>query len=401
MANYDLPDIKLNKQQSLALPLLIKWWNQRTKPLFQISGLAGTGKTTLIQFLIREIGLREEEVLFVAYIGKATLAMSLKGLNASTIHHAICNTYKKPILDEHQKPVMANGAPQYTVKFERKEALDPNIKLIVVDEAAMVPEKLADWLMRYKIPIIALGDLHQLPPIYGKSVFLQKPDVELTEIMRQSDDSPIPYLAKAICEGKIRFDKRDEYGDKIRIIRRYDRVDYDELFTEPDIILCGTNNHRDKLNNHIRSYIYKRTQEYPIIGDKLICRKNDWSRCIGDNIYLTNGLVGYVEDIHLETLHKDSIDIDFRPEFIPDDSFDNVTLDRTYLNLPYKFKKEYGGLLNRFEYGYAITCHLAQGSEYKHVLIDTSDIYFGTKTRVKQWLYTAVTRASEKVTILC
>lgn len=389
--------MKLNEQQMFALSSLMEWWGKHSSPLFQISGAAGTGKTTIIRYLIKEIGLNNDEVLFVAYVGKATLAMSMNGLNAQTIHSAICDYEKEPIIGKNGRQLVIDDKAQYKFIFHKKESLNPKIKLIVVDEGAMVPEKLAEWLMSYKIPIIVLGDLNQLPPVMGKSYFLQKPDVVLTQIMRQSKDSPIPYLAKMVVDGNIYFDREVIIANKIVIMKKKRANEFS--YTDPDIVICPNNHQRDELNNFIRRGIYKRTNDYPIIGDKLICRENDWNRLIRKHIYLINGMIGYVSDIHLETLHRGSVDIDFRPEFLKDDIFYDVTLDRTYLNLSYEDKRNYFSYLDKFEYGYAITCHLAQGSQYKNVLVDITELR-GRRSYIKQWLYTAITRAIDKLTIL-
>lgn len=391
------PDITLNEEQKNALSLLFKWWKHPSAPLFQISGAAGTGKTTLIKYMIKEIGLKKEEVLFVAYVGKATLAMSRTGLNAKTIHSAICRAIEEPIYDKDGKQLIIDGVPQYTTKFVRREYLDECVKLIVVDEGAMVPKRLAEWLMSYKIPIIVLGDLNQLPPVMGKSYFLQEPDAILTEIMRQSNQSPIPYLARMISEGKTEFTKECVIADKIRFVKYYHANE--KYYTDADIVICPTNSQRDQLNHFLREDVFQRKEDYPIQGDKMICRKNDWKRVIQSNIYLINGMIGYVEDIHLESLHAGSIDIDFRPEFIKDDMYCNVTLDRLYLNMDYENKRNWFSRLDQFEYGYAITCHLAQGSQYQNVTVDMTQLR-GSKKYRSQWLYTAVTRAIDTLTII-
>ena len=66
--------MKLNTGQENAVHKLIQWWRHKTKKVFEISGAAGTGKTTIVKELIEQIGLSSDQVLFMAYIGKATLA---------------------------------------------------------------------------------------------------------------------------------------------------------------------------------------------------------------------------------------------------------------------------------------------------------------------------------------
>ena len=392
-----IPDIKLNEQQKMVLSRLIKWWHHRS-PLFQISGAAGTGKTTLIRFLIKEIGLSMDNVLFVAFVGKATLAMRMNGLNARTIHSAITFTIKEMVKDADGNPVLVNGDPQYRLKFIRKPELDEDIKLIVVDEGAMVPKKLAEWLMEYHIPIIVLGDLNQLPPVMGKSYFLQEVDCVLTDIMRQEKNSPIPYFANLIANGTLKRLKDVNVQNKVIIKPRSYLLD--EEIKEANIMICHTNNHRDELNQYIRKEIFGNKMDYPMIGDKMICRENNWNKCICDDIYIINGMIGYVEDIDLSSILATSMKIDFRPEFLETEMFMNLTIDRNYLNISREEKKSYFSAYDKFEYGYCITCHLAQGSQYNTVIVDTSDIWNLNSTYGRQWLYTAVTRAIDKLIVV-
>ena len=387
--------MKLNEQQAQAIEALRKWWYNGNKQVFQISGAAGTGKTTLIRYLINEIKLEHDEVLFTAFVGKATLAMTRNGLNAKTLHSAICYCKDEPVLDENGNVVTEYNRRVTKRVFTRRRKIDPRIRLIVVDEGSMVPAKMADWLLKFKVPIIVLGDLNQLPPVIGDSFFLKEPDVVLTQIMRQSSESPIPYFAQNVLQNGTKcLSPGLQIGDKINVLSKADITP--ELLKGYDVIICGTNKTRNNLNTYIRERIYGRTQEYPVIGDKLICRENDWTFSV-DDVYLINGLIGYVTDIDLESISDYTMKIDFKPEFM-DNEFKNVTLDRIYMGLSPNDKRFYRSNYHKFEYGYAITCHLSQGSQYNRVLVFNES--FGTAEERRKWLYTAVTRAIDKVTIL-
>lgn len=387
--------MKLNEQQAQAIEALRKWWYNGNKQVFQISGAAGTGKTTLIRYLINEIKLEHDEVLFTAFVGKATLAMSRNGLNAKTLHSAICYCKDEPVLDENGNVVTEYNRRVTKRVFTRRRKIDPRIRLIVVDEGSMVPAKMADWLLKFKVPIIVLGDLNQLPPVIGDSFFLKEPDVVLTQIMRQSSESPIPYFAQNVLQNGTKcLSPGLQIGNKINVLSKADITP--ELLKDYDVIICGTNKTRNNLNTYIRERIYGRTQEYPVIGDKLICRENDWTFSV-DDVYLINGLIGYVTDIDLESISDYTMKIDFKPEFM-DNEFKNVTLDRIYMGLSPNDKRFYRSNYHKFEYGYAITCHLSQGSQYNRVLVFNES--FGTAEERRKWLYTAVTRAIDKVTIL-
>jgi exodeoxyribonuclease-5 len=380
---------KPTKSQQLALDKSEVWFKNKDKQVFEIAGYPGTGKTTIVSKIIENLGLDNEEVMFVTYVGKAALALLLKGNNARTIHSAAYELELFPkkvdgvsVLDEYGKEVMIP-------RFVKRDKISPAIKLIVVDEGGMIPEGIANDLMSFNVPMIVIGDNAQLPPIFGESYFLNKPDVTLTDLMRQSEDSDIVKIATMVRLG-IPLSYKDYPGGS-RIIRKKEVTD--EMLMTSDICICGKNDTRRDLNKYIREELFDRRKNHPMINDKLICRMNNRNCPPIDNlIFLTNGLIGYVYDYDISDINKNIVKIDFRPDFYENKMFNNVNIDYKYL-MGYSDKND--RFLNKFEYGYAITCHLAQGSEYDNVFIYNERM--GTNEYYKRWLYTAVTRAKEKV----
>ena len=388
-------NFELTKQQREAMDLTKKWWNSQYKQVWQISGAAGTGKTTIVKFLIEEIGLLPDEVMFMAYVGKAALELSRKGTPAKTIHSSIYNLELVPKTDKKGNIIKLHGRDEMMIKFILKEKLPYKVKLIVVDEAAMVPENLALDLLSFGLPIITLGDRNQLDPIFGEPFFLNEPDVILTEPMRQALDSPIIYLAHRAMNGK--YIKIGNYGNDCLVIKK-DMITTD-MINNSNVIICGRNRTRDDLNDHIRYDIKGYKSNEPVIGEKIICRQNNWNLELMDGIFLINGMVGFIENIHKETYTKDKkVKIDFRPEFSENLAFENIQIDYNYLISSFKDRqhvKVFGA--NKFEYAYAITCHLSQGSQYDNVLI--YDEYMGNRESYQKWLYTAITRASKQLVL--
>lgn len=392
--------IEFNNEQIYAIYDLENWWNKSNTQLFQISGPAGSGKTTLIRYAIERLGLRLDQVLFVAYMGKAASQMARNGLPAQTIHSAIYDYEETIARDENGKPIIkANGKVKKVPGFVLKDHISKKIKLIVVDEGSTVEGHNAEDLLSFGIPTIVLGDLNQLPPVFGKPYFLTNPDVVLTQVMRQAENNPIVWLSQQVLAGKQL--QIGAYGTS-SVISRTSISDFH--FRNHDMIITGTNRLRYNINNYCREEIkgIKRL-EYPHVGEKVICRKNNWGQKIGDNIYLTNGTTGFVDNIYHSSFNGKTMRMDFRPDFVKK-SFKNIEFDYKHMysipgvENPLEENK-FGYLYDKMEYAYAITTHSSQGSQYPSVLYMHEE-FSSDKDFLKKLLYTGITRAQEYVTVV-
>lgn len=388
----------LNEQQTEALRLAYEWYKSQRSQVFCLTGKAGTGKTTIVSALIDRLNLQHDEVLFMAYIGKAAMVLSLKGNNAKTIHASIYDMGPIPKRDEFGQPIMTKGRPVTRLGFIKKPCIGKNVKLLVIDEASMVNKDIAEDIMSFGLPMIALGDLNQLPPVFGDPYLLHKPDVILTQIMRQAEGNPIIRLADMALNGiDIPLGK---YGDKCLVIPA-EKVT-DELMQRSSVILCAKNATRDDINKYYRKEIMGITNNFPIIGDKVICRKNNWGVTLPKSkLSLINGMIGFIEGIDMSTYKKGKIKIDFRPDFIEDEFFKDIQMDPEYPFMSYREKcnQPYNPFdtTNKFEFGYAITVHLSQGSQFPNVLM--YDEKMGDREFYRKLTYTGITRASEGLVI--
>ena len=392
-------NIDLNTDQVYALYDLENWWNTQNKQVIEVSGAAGTGKTTLIKYFIDRLELKMENVLFVAFMGKAAVQMARTGLPAKTIHSAIYDYVESIARDEDGKMIIkSNGKPKIIHRFELKDHLSKKIKLIVVDEGSMVDPNIGRDLLSFNIPVVVLGDLNQLPPVFGDPFFLKEPDIILKQIMRQAENDPIVWLANQVLAGNEL--KPGVYGNSA-VIRKSDITDFN--LKKADMIITGTNKLRYNINQYMRESIKGiKKLEYPHVNEKVICKKNNWGQSIGDNIYLMNGLTGFVDTIYRESYNKKSMKMDFRPDFSKK-IFRGIEFDYKHMysvpgttnetdSNPYNF------LYDKFEYGYAITTHSSQGSSWENVLYFHEPFLSGDDN--KKLLYTGITRASKSVVIV-
>lgn len=377
---------ELTKEQLKCVDVVAK--SYKIQQIITIGGYSGTGKSTIISAIINKLNFNPEEIVYATYTGKAALVLRRKNLPAITIHKLIYNCYK------NQK------TGEFT--FIKKKELDeyPFCRMIVIDEISMVGKKLLEDLLSFNIPILCLGDPFQLEPVKDlENNLLSSPDFLLTEIHRQKNKNSIVDFSFDL---RTRATLKSSYNDEnIRTILK-DNISIGMLLWA-DQILCSTNKIRKYLNDEIR-----KAKDFegvlPQVGDKLICNKNYHEILSNKNQEsLVNGTIGYITNI-LNTSNKglfdNYMDIEFRPEWDKEDYY----LIRIDLNpflgyAPYNDtnNKRYGKFSAKkridVDFGYAITVHKSQGSEWDNVLVYSCDA-FGDKHRL---LYTAITRAKEKL----
>jgi exodeoxyribonuclease-5 len=157
--------MQLSDEQGRAVAAVVRWFKGKQQ-VFELSGPAGTGKTTLAKYITEELGLTGSEVLYCAFTGKAALVLSQKGCSpSSTVHSAI---YKS-----HQNE--QTGKWSFQLGYDALKEL--GVKLVVLDEAPMLGKEVAEDLISCGVKVLALGDKWQLPPVNSEAYFgVREPD---------------------------------------------------------------------------------------------------------------------------------------------------------------------------------------------------------------------------------
>ena len=382
---------KPNADQTLLLEKLNDEFYNKYKPIFVYSGPPGSGKTWVIRLFFEMHHISDDQFITCAYSGKAANVLAMNGLPARTIHSLIYNMELKSTVNQ------TTGEIQYTPTFVKKPDLGADYKYIVVDELSMVPDTIMEDLLSFGIPIIGMGDINQLPPVFGHGSYIAKPDFVLTEIMRQAWDSPIIKMSQYVLHGqKLAY---GSYGNDCNVMRT---MPIGRNLLGYDCILCNRNATRSLVNDIFRSDIMKFCKHFgkhvPIlhVGDKIVCRQNKWDRSL-DGLYLTNGTIGTVDYINDELTDGNKITVDFKPDYSTGDCFDNIPISVKYLQ-DSSVKTFNFGTVN-FDYAYALTVHSAQGSQFNKLLY-IDDGFSGDKEIKKKLKYTAITRAVNHIDIV-
>jgi exodeoxyribonuclease-5 len=363
--------------QDAALKAVADWMQARpgdggTPQVFRLFGYAGTGKTTLARHIAQNV---DGEVKFAAFTGKAALVMRSKGCGGATTIHSLI--YK------------ARESDQEVPNFELwDDAPASKAKLIVIDECSMVDAELGRDLTSFGVPLLVLGDPAQLPPIQGGGFFTDaQPDAMLTEVHRQAQDDPIVRLSMDIRAGREL--EPGQYGETAVVKRA--ALDPQRVL-KADQILVGRNATRRAYNGRMRE---RRgfTDPLPMAEDKLVClRINRRKGLFNGGLWVVKQAPTARRGIMKMYLARDesvgavgkSVKVSVRPE----------CFSGAIEELDWSLRKPY----DEFDYGYVLTVHKAQGSQWDDVVL--FDESFAFPDSRERWLYTGVTRAAKRLTVV-
>jgi len=363
--------LKLFQEQQDAVMALIK------RPVALLQGGAGVGKTTVMKVLAAVWERLGGKVVLGALAGKAALGLA-RGASSPgqpRLGHTVARLISMQAASCEGKPPRAD-----TVIFDDRT-------LIVLDEASMLDTPGLHELLSY-LPmgarLLMAGDNGQLPPVGWGCVFHDLVNAgtrltSLTKVRRQLSGSPIPLAATAIREGNVpHIDDWMGAGAGIFVVPK-DRdhvAQYQELLAlSPDtMVVAARRSTVDAFNYNAAHRI--RDVNQPVVrlgplasvavGDPIVCTRNRYR----DGLF--NGLLGKVTNIDGDLNISVLWDGEAEPRLLDEDAAQDCEL------------------------AYGITCHRAQGSAAVTVLVILEDAPLVTR----EWLYTAITRARERVVIL-
>lgn len=385
-----MSNITPTDKQWSAIKQIVEWYRggNKTPQVFYMAGYAGTGKSTIVKFVVEE--LAEKHPAFTpriaAFTGKAANVLRQKGNPGATTFHSgmyLPIEYEFGNVEFH----LAADAP-----FS-------DCDLIIGDEVSMINDELGIDAESFGKKILATGDPGQLPPVSGAGYWTRRrPDVMLTDVHRQALDSPILRIATRLrLRQPLEIGEwADSEGNVSRVVKFSPDIASQWLYREETQAICGIHKNRWGHTKRIRE---RRgfESELPQLGETVICCKNDKQRAI------FNGSFGRILTgaRYIRRSGEGNIIFDVAMEDLPK-PLHHVRCD------PYLFKQHYDSTVTKpqrigkgvqeFDFGYVLTCHKAQGSEWADVsVLDDSGAF---REDASKWGYTAATRASKSLTYI-
>ena len=446
------PTTKQSKLFSLLVDFL---FSKNEKSLFLLKGYAGTGKTTTISTLVSSLWKINQKSVLLAPTGRAAKVISVYSKKqAFTIHKKIYFPKKMP--NGSVDFVLQNNKHTNTIFIVDEASMIPdrpqNGKLF--ENGSLLDDLISYVYSGRNCKLILIGDTAQLPPVklklspaleetrlevdYNKMVH----QIELDEVTRQHQNSGIlanaTLLRTQIENNSIYFEFDLNFPDIIRLEDGYDIEDsitgsYDNDGVEDTAIIVRSNKRANQYNQQIRSQI--RGQENEISpGDYVMVVKNNyfWLKESSEAGFIANGDTCEVLRIHAikELYGFKFAEVDIRMIDYPDQKpFETVLLLDTltsetpsltyeesnklyeavredYAHEKSKYKQLLAVKKNVFfnalqvKFSYAITCHKSQGGQWKTIFIEQPYLPEGLSKEYFRWLYTAITRAQEKLYLI-
>lgn len=355
---------EFSEDQEAVIGRIREWMDDRDKnPYLTLGGYAGTGKSTIIRFLAD----LWPQCAVAALCGKAANVLRCKGVKrAQTIHSLV------------YEPI-PNTRP---VRFRRRGRLHTEdgrtVRRVIIDEASMVNEQILADLLSFDVPILFVGDHGQLEPIGRDAGLMKNPHLTLTKIHRQAEDNPIIRLSQAFRLGTP-VPYWEDPGRRVSIVSKNQ---FWEILNPEVTMICAFNKTRHRINAACRAKLGFKGP-IPVPGDRLVCLRNNSEHEI------FNGQLA----ICMEVKERNGWELEMTVR--ADD-------DRV-LTVPCaagQFGKELlspelahlGTTL--WDFGYGLTAHKAQGSEFDEVIVLDQ---YSPLWDAKRWRYTAATRAQSRL----
>jgi exodeoxyribonuclease V len=403
----------------------VRDWYRNGNQTLTFGGYAGVGKTTLLGMIPQVLEIPLDRILFASFTGKAVSVMRSKlpkAATCSTLHKALYTPRQKLICTESGEDIGGfllfqckahqgrtwqeelghefNEQRKCDIKrvLDFSPVMDPldGYSLVVVDEASMVGEKIWSDLTKWGVPVLAVGDHGQLPPVRDSFNLMANPQLKLEKILRQAEKSPIIRMATlARTTGHIPI---AEYGSGCVKLPPFKQMQALQHLHpgKGDLALCSFNKTRNAVNTRLRRRHLGEIANGPdpAIGDIVICLRNSYEQGVFNGMRGRITGLGPVQDYFEHPQRFASIDL------LDDDYEFGGEIATEQFNQPKTMSSEVRRSVGLWDYGYAMTVHKSQGSQADRVLVIEERFPHDGDEFHARLLYTAVTRAIRSLCVV-
>lgn len=445
-------EYEATEDQNATLSAFTEFFFSPEQRIFILNGYAGTGKTTLIKSITKTLSNVKYPFVLLAPTGRAAKVLSnYCQQNAFTIHKFI---YRQLSADEFRFVLNFNSVKEGIFFVDEASLLSNEGSESNVFGSGRLLDDLLEFVFQHpKNKLVIIGDAAQLPPVGSTFHPALKPNTfyergfdnifsEIKEVVRQQESSTIyknaTILRKNIEEQRTQLPNFNSKKNDFEFITSSDSLElisssYSKVGLDDTVVLCYSNKRALQINKAIRSRIFYYDSEM-VNGELLMVVKNNYMPlpqdipfnfiANGEMIYVrkiikTEELYGFkfkrvyaelssAPGIELpcllleETLFSEqaSLSRDRQEELYRQVALDFENIKSKKKRMTMIRENPYFNAL-QIKYAYAITAHKSQGGQWKHVYIDLSFLnYTDLGLEQLKWIYTAITRATEKVYII-
>lgn len=397
--------IELSEEQQKVKNNIIEWYSSGEDWYTTLTGNAGTGKTTLLGALVKEMATPARIVRLVTFTGKAASVLQAKltafGVDSPSVVVSTLHSFLYAFLGKDN-----TGKPRFALNGE------VTADLVIVDEASMITEKMAADLKKCNMRVLFVGDPGQLPPVEGKSFLSaqQQQENHLTTIHRQAEGNPILKMAYMARDGqRIPFGAPQQGVGKFRNSPDTQKIIKKFMGTmdgaDNGVLLCAKNKTRAALNRSARTVLGTAVSEFPMPQERVVClRNNKFSGIMNGQFGVVTSVISHLHEGTGILLLELGITVEGREirSLCPAETFGSATALSLASSQEEAILHGFDSYeqVDSWDFGYAVSVHKSQGSEWDRVVLFDERMFSMDDSSYSKWLYTGITRAKQKLCIV-
>lgn len=390
----------LTNDQYYALGKLERWYRKNNHQVIDISGIVGTGVWDVIQKFLDDFEFDPKEVMYLSYNQRQVVELAAQRRHAYYINGIIYKYTRIVNFDSLSVINPQSEVLDYQWKKEVRKSIKGFYKIIIVLDASLLDKNTLDDLMTFGLPIILLRD-PWLIPSPNSYIASREPNITLFDPHPDLMKNPITYFSHRILHNEPLVSGN---YDNVSIVPRKQMNLYN--LKSSDMVLTMNSQTRWDINKLYREKIMHLKTIENVVGERVIVMNTLYGHKLVNSdeknikVYLTKGMIGYLSKCNKHAINTKYVPIEIKPEFYYD-TFTDLYMDRHYLNgVDTPSRQQIPDEYLQLQYAYALTPDLARLSHWDKVTVIADNNQTLDSIQMQSMLYTAVTRAHERLTLI-